>query len=51
MHACVVVSVGNGAMFKGKLDTKLPVDKNARRSGYAAIRSRPKQVSILFQIS
>ena len=39
------INVGNGAIFKGKLDVKLPLDQSARRSGYGAIRSKPKQVS------
>lgn len=35
--------VGTGALFHGSLSTKQPADKSVK-SGYCAIRSKPKQV-------
>jgi len=53
LHSLIlyVCAQGTGAIFKGKLDTKLPVNKKVRRSGYAAIRSKPKQVSLHYILS
>lgn len=43
----VVVPVGTGAMFNGRLDPSLPTDMSAKHSGYCAIRSKPKKVSVV----